>query len=139
MKCIQPLLMLNKIKKILIIDDDAPIREVINFILSDEGYEVFELDSGRLVLETVREVQPDVILLDIMLGDTDGRDICKRLKADTITSGIPIIMISASHGVHTVHETCNADDYIAKPFNIDYLIKQVNRHAAPVEVGTSIA
>ena len=129
----------NKIKKILIIDDDAPIREVINFILSNEGYEVFELDSGRLVLETVCDVQPDVILLDIMLGGTDGRDICKSLKIDTITSGIPIIMISASHGVHTVHETCNADDYIAKPFNLDDLIKQVNRHASPVEVGTSIA
>lgn len=114
--------MLNKIKKILIIDD-APIREV-NFILSNEGYEVFELDSGRSVLETVREVQPDVILLDIMLGDTDGRDICKRLKADTITSGIPIIMISVSHGVHTVHETCNADDYKAKPVNIEILLSK---------------
>ena len=87
--------MLNKIKKILIIDDDAPIREVISFILSDEGYEVFELDSGRLVFETVREVQPNVILLDIMLGGTDGRDICKTLKAETTTSDIPIIMISA--------------------------------------------
>ena len=122
--------MQSKPKKILVIDDDADIRDVINYILSEDGYEVSELDNGHSVLETVRQLQPDVILLDIMLGDTDGRDICKTLKADATTSGIPIIMISASHGLHTVHESCNANDYIAKPFDIDNLLSHVEKYAS---------
>ena len=119
-----------KLKNILIIDDDADIRDVINYILSEEGYEVSELDNGHSVLETVRQLQPDVILLDIMLGGSDGRDICKTLKADATTRSIPIIMISASHGVHTVHESCNANDYIAKPFDINTLISRVEKYAS---------
>jgi DNA-binding response OmpR family regulator len=116
-------------KKILVIDDDAGIRDVINLVLSDAGYEVIELDNGHYVLETVLTIQPDLILLDIMLGDKDGRDICKSLKDNPDTSRIPIIMISASHGVHTVHESCNANDYIAKPFDIDDLLNGVSKHS----------
>jgi DNA-binding response OmpR family regulator len=118
-------------KRILIVDDDDDIRFVIKTILDDEGYAVSELNCGRNVLHTVDQLHPDVILLDVMLGDMDGRDICKDLKSQAQTMGIPIIIISATHGSHTMHEKmCSANDYINKPFDIRELIDKVRQCSA---------
>ncbi|WP_176844479.1 response regulator [Mucilaginibacter gossypii] len=118
-------------KRILIVDDDQDIREIMAFILREEGYEIFELDKGRDVVETVERIHPDLLLLDVMLGDSDGRDICGELKRRTATRNLPVIIVSASHGYHTRHEkNCGADDYLPKPFEIGNLVDQVRRYAA---------
>ncbi|MBL4675646.1 MAG: response regulator [Mucilaginibacter sp.] len=118
-------------KKILVVDDDDDIRMIISLILQEEGYAVIELNNGRHVVDTVRAVHPDLILLDVMLGDADGRDICKDLKNVADTEIIPIIIISATHGWHTMHEkNCKANNYLNKPFDIADLVNQVKRYAA---------
>ncbi len=118
-------------KKILIVDDDDDIRDIIHLILEGEGYEVSELADGHNVDGAVSDFHPDVILLDVMLGDMDGRDICRELKLAPGTEGIPIIMVSASHKQEVLKDGgCRANDYLAKPFDIDVLIQKVGYHAA---------
>ncbi|MDN3551572.1 response regulator [Mucilaginibacter aquaedulcis] len=112
-------------------DDDDDIRNMIYLILEGEGYEVSELADGHSVNSTVDDFHPDVILLDVMLGDMDGRDICRELKLAAATEAIPIIMVSASHQQEVLKDGgCRANDYLAKPFDIDVLIQKVGFYAA---------
>ena len=118
-------------KKIVLVDDDPDIREIMTMILESEGYLVVGLDNGLDALDTIRKVRPDIVLLDVMLGDVDGRDICKALKQQPATQTIPVIIVSASHGWHTAHEkNCGADNYLAKPFDITDLVSRVKLYAA---------
>ena len=118
-------------KKILIVDDDNDIRDIIHLILEGEGYEVSELADGHSINSAVDHFHPDVILLDVMLGDMDGRDICRELKFAPGTESIPIIMVSASHKQEVLKDGgCRANDYLAKPFDIEDLIQKVGFYAA---------
>jgi len=118
-------------KKILVVDDDKDIREIIMYILESEGFSVSGLDNGSAVLNTVHEMRPDMVLLDVQLGDMDGRDICRELKEQSTTQDLPIIMISANSGWQDIREKqCNADDFLAKPFDITDLVEHVKRYAA---------
>ena len=112
-------------------DDDHDIVDIIKIILEDEGYEVNTLTNGRDVLKSIENDRPDLILLDVMLGGIDGRDICKAIKSDVLLSSIPIVMISASHNLHNLlTEKGSPNDFLAKPFDIDNLIKKVNAQFA---------
>jgi DNA-binding response OmpR family regulator len=123
--------MTEVVKKILVVDDDKDIREIIIYVLQAEGYEVVALDNGEAVKGSVDAFRPDVILLDVQLGDMDGRDICRALKQQSSTQDIPIVMISASHGWPGLREKqCQADNFLAKPFDISELIAYVKRYAA---------
>jgi len=116
-----------KSKKVLVVDDDIDILDVIRIILEDEGYEVSTLDNGRDVLKEVASNMPDLILLDVMLCGMDGRDVCKNLKSHALYKSIPIIMISASHNLQGVlKEEGTADGFISKPFDLDNLIAVVH-------------
>jgi DNA-binding response OmpR family regulator len=118
-------------KKILVVDDDEDIREVIMMILEIEGYDVLGLNNGRTVVDTVHQTRPDMVLLDVQLGDTDGRDICRELKEQPATQGIPVIIISANHGWSALREKqCNPDGFLAKPFDLTELVDHVKRFAA---------
>ena len=116
-------------RRILAVDDDNDILEVLKYILEDSGYEVETLSNGYNLFSTIREHQPDLILLDIMLGGLDGRELCKHLKAGKETHNIPVILISASHYVspNTSHQGGGPDDFIAKPFDIDVLLRSIKR------------
>jgi len=123
--------MIAERKKILVVDDDQDIREIIMYVLESEGYRVCGLDNGLAVVKTVAQNPPDILLLDVQLGDSDGRDICRELKETLSTQEIPIIMISANHGWNGIQEKqCNADDFLAKPFDITELVAHVKRYAA---------
>ncbi len=113
-------------KKILAVDDDPDIVEVIKIILEDEGYEVSTLTSGIDVLNIISFIRPDLILLDVMLGGMDGREICKSIKAHSIFKYIPVVMISASHNLQNLLKLPGSpNDFLAKPFDIDHLIMKV--------------
>jgi DNA-binding response OmpR family regulator len=84
-------------RRILAVDDDHDILEVLQFILEDSGYKVDTLSDGSHLMDTIRDKHPDLILLDIMLGNMDGRELCKEVKRQAATHNIPVIMISASH------------------------------------------
>ena len=110
----------------MIADDDAAIVDVMELILSFEGYEVKSTMKGETLLE-LKDNFPDLILLDIWLSGWDGREICKKLKQNTDSNTI-IILTSASKDIELAAIESGADDFIAKPFDIDYLIRKVKKH-----------
>ncbi|HEX3383909.1 MAG TPA: response regulator [Mucilaginibacter sp.] len=117
-------------QRILVVDDNEDILEVIKLILEDYNYDVVTLSDGSLLLDKVTDSHPDLILLDVMLGKVDGRDLCKTIKSTPETKEIPVILISASHQVQE-RNTLNGvapDDFLAKPFDIDDLLEKVQAH-----------
>lgn len=118
-------------KKILVVDDSREILEVIELILGTEGYNVNGIWDASKLSQSIIDFKPDLILLDVMLGNIDGRDLCNSLKTDLATNHIPVIMISASHNLGDMNDrVCHPNDFIAKPFDIDNLIDKVGAQLA---------
>ena len=114
-------------KNILVVEDEAPIQELLRFNLERQNYAVQSAFSGEEALELVQKDPPDLILLDIMLPGTDGLEVCKQLKADPSTASVPIIILSAlSEEADVVAGLeLGADDYVAKPFSPRVLLARV--------------
>lgn len=106
-------------QKIFIVEDEADIRELLEYSLEREGYEVESAPEGVSALARIRRKVPDLILLDLMLPGLDGLEICRRLKQDDATRGIPIIMVTAKGEEADVvlGLGLGADDYVPKPFS----------------------
>jgi DNA-binding response OmpR family regulator len=118
-------------KKILILDDDKDILEVLSIILSESGYEIEALSSGETIFEAIKEFHPDLVLMDIMLQGMDGRIICKNIKNHPPTQKLPVILISASHNVSKLLlEQGAPNDFIAKPFELSSLLEKIKGHLA---------
>jgi two-component system, OmpR family, phosphate regulon response regulator PhoB len=133
-------------KSILIVDDEAPIREMIVVALEMAGYECLEAENSQLAHALVVDKQPDLILLDWMLPEISGIELARRLKRDEMTMDIPIIMLTAKAEEDNKIQGLDvgADDYITKPFSPRELLarlKAVLRRSgaidneAPIEVG----
>jgi DNA-binding response OmpR family regulator len=115
-------------RRILAVDDDHDILEVLQFILEDSGYKVDTISDGRLLMDAIKDKNPDLILLDIMLGNMDGRELCEKVKKEITMHHIPVVMISASHNVTGILNLENGpNDFIAKPFDINVLLDTVKR------------
>ncbi|WP_421943482.1 response regulator transcription factor [Pedobacter sp.] len=114
-------------KRVLVVDDDPDILEVFQLALEAEHYSVFPLLSPRYIFKTVRDFNPDLIILDIMLNGMDGRAVFKQLKANPETENIPVIMASARYDEnYIVSQKYHPDDYLEKPFNMNTMLKKVN-------------
>jgi len=113
--------------KILIIEDDKNISDLVSFNLKREGYKAVPTPYGKEGLRLAREIRPSLILLDLMLPDTSGLDICKLLKANAETKNIPVIILTArSEEIdRVVGLEIGADDYVTKPFSVRELILRV--------------
>jgi two-component system response regulator VicR len=107
-------------KKILVIDDDQDILDFTEFLLQDKGYEVIASLTGD-ILDDVLLINPDLIILDNWLDGTTGSELCKKLKTTENTNHIPVILFSAATGLKNIAQDCLADDFIEKPFDVDYL------------------
>ncbi len=119
----------NKAKKILIADDDPGILDALKIMLEEMGYIVETTTDG----ETVKKVYthlPDLILLDIWMSGMDGRDICKKLKSQEKTKNIPIIMVSANRDTEKIAKEAGADDFVAKPFEMDDLLDMISKYTS---------
>lgn len=115
-------------RRILAVDDDKDILFVLQFILEDSGYTVETLADGQKLFETIDSFRPDLILLDVMLGNADGRYLCSDVKKNVLTNNIPVILISASHAMADVQPHLNRpDDFVAKPFDINVLLDSIER------------
>ncbi len=115
-------------KKVLVIDDDEGILSAFEAVLEGEDYTV-ETFSNPELLQTLHENNlPDLILLDVLLSGADGRDICRQLKNKPLTKDIPIIMISAHPGAAKTIKKAGADDYVAKPFEMDELLQKIAKY-----------
>ena len=116
-------------KKILIVDDDADILELLTVILEESGYEVRTLSCGDTVFESIDDYNPNLVLMDVMLADMDGREICKSVKQHDLNYLFPIILISGTHDLaELLGEEGAPNDFIEKPFNIDFLLQKVEKH-----------
>ncbi len=113
--------------KILVVDDEPDALEVLEFNLKNAGYEVSTADDGEAALKKARQLLPDLILLDLMLPEVDGLEVCKLLRRDPATSGIPIIMVTAKAAEidRVVGLELGADDYVTKPFSPRELVLRV--------------
>lgn len=113
--------------KVLVVEDEPNIREIINFNLENWGYDVIQAADGEAALAMVAEHSPDLILLDLMLPKVDGVEVCRRLKSGFLTSRIPIIMLTAKKEVadKVAGMEAGADDYITKPFSREELEARV--------------
>lgn len=114
-----------KKKSIFIIDDDRDILEALDIYFHEVGFTVFSSEDGDRVMNETKKIKPDVILLDLLLSGNDGADITKELKSDKETKNVPIVIISAHPNAKQRAKACGADDFLAKPFDLDELLKKV--------------
>jgi CheY-like chemotaxis protein len=115
-------------KKLLVVDDEADILEFLKVILEDEGYTVVTTDKDDYLEKLQDDTLPDLILLDLLLSGKDGREIVKYLKMNEKTNHIPIIMFSAHPSAREITKQAGADDFVAKPFEIDLFLKKVAKY-----------
>lgn len=116
-----------KQKHIIVIEDEKDILDVLDYNLKREGFRVSTASDGRGGLEMVRQENPDLVLLDIMLPEVDGLEICRILKSELSTRAIPIIMVTAKEEESDVvlGLGLGADDYVTKPFSPKELIARI--------------
>ncbi|MBN1592718.1 MAG: response regulator [Candidatus Coatesbacteria bacterium] len=114
-------------KTILVVDDERDIVDLIDYNLSKGGYVVLKAYDGEAALSLARKRRPDLIILDLMLPEIDGVDVCKRLRASEETANIPIIMLTArtDEADEVLGLELGAEDYIKKPFSPRVLISRV--------------
>jgi phosphate regulon transcriptional regulator PhoB len=113
--------------KVLVVDDEPDVRELLSFNLKGAGFDVIEAENGEQALKKSKLDLPQVIVLDLMLPEVDGIEVCKQLKRDAATSSIPIIMLTAkaSELDRILGFELGADDYLTKPFSPRELVLRV--------------
>lgn len=114
-------------KKILVADDDPAICDALQFMLEDEGYNVYTTSNGNTIEKCNVEI-PDLLLLDIWMSGEDGREVCKAIKINEQTTQLPVILISASPDLARSAKEAGANAFVAKPFKMDQLISVVKKY-----------
>lgn len=125
-------------QRILVVDDDPSLAEMLTIVLRNEGFETAVIGDGSQALTAVRELRPDLVLLDLMLPGMNGIDVCRVLRSD---SGVPIVMLTAKTDTVDVvlGLESGADDYIMKPFKPKELVARIRarvRRTEPVAAET---
>jgi len=122
--------MIEESRRIVYIEDEPEMIDLVRLILSRKGYELIGANGGREGLDKVRQNIPDLILLDLMMPDLDGWDVYQQIKADDSTKDIPVIVVTAKAqsidkvlGLHIA----KVDDYISKPFSPQELVDSVEK------------
>ncbi len=135
--------------RVLVVDDEKDIRELLTYNLSRNGYHIAEAATGEDALREARQHPPDLVVLDLMLPGVDGLEVCKRLKNDKKTSHVPVLMLTAKgeEADVVVGLELGADDYITKPFSPRVLLARIkavlrrgdapndDKHDAPIVRG----
>ncbi|HEX9819234.1 MAG TPA: response regulator transcription factor [Methylomirabilota bacterium] len=113
--------------RVLVVEDERDVAELIRYNLGKEGYDVLVTASGTDAVKQAREMRPDLVLLDIMVPHLNGWEVCRRLKQDPETRGIPVIMVTGrtEEGDKVLGFEMGADDYVTKPFSPRELLARV--------------
>jgi two-component system phosphate regulon response regulator PhoB len=111
-------------KKILIIENDRDIRQIVDFILTEEGFEAQSIPEPEDVLG-ILPFSPDVILLDEFINARPGHRLCKKIKQIDQLKDIPVIIFSTAYNIELIAKECEANDYVSKPFDVEYLLEKV--------------
>lgn len=114
-------------KKILIVEDEESLLKLESILLTSKGYAVAGVMDGKAALEEVKNNRPDLIVLDVMLPEMDGFEVCRRIKENPETSGIPIVMLTAKKSNNDVERgrLAGAEAYITKPFKSAKVIEVI--------------
>lgn len=124
-------LKMKTMKKILIVDDNELMIEVMTYILINNGYEVIALTDGTGVFNNIKINHPDLVILDAILPGMDGREICQLIKLNRATKDLPVIMCSGDESIdETLKQKGAPNDILHKPFDITSLIEKVEYQLA---------
>lgn len=114
-------------KRILLLEDEKDIRDLIQGILEEEGYSVIALNHYESVADII-DFAPQLILLDIRLSNGYGHLLCEELKSEPQTSAIPVILVSGSSNLEKIARDYKADNFLSKPFDLDDLLNMVKQY-----------
>lgn len=114
-------------KRIHVVEDDKDIAYIIEFLLKDEGYEIQVSSTFKEMKEKLNDSIPHLFILDVMLPDGNGLEICGDLKTDDFTKHIPVIVMSANVQNKKLSEAVGPDAYISKPFDLDYIESTITK------------
>ncbi len=114
-------------KRILIVDDEPDIIRLVKFILEKRGFEVFVASDGKAAISSAFKILPDLIVLDVLMPNFNGYEVCEKLKKDERTKNIPVVMLSAKSQESEKKQgfAAGAADYISKPFNTEDFVSRV--------------
>ena len=124
--------------RVLVVDDNEIIRQLMRINLELDGFEVHQAADGHEALRRAGDMQPDVVVLDVMMPDLDGLEVARRLRAAEATHDIRLVLVSAKAQAGDVRrgEEAGVDAYITKPFEPEHLSNVVRRLAAAVPEGS---
>ena len=117
-------------RKVLVVDDEVNITQIMEFSIGAEGYQVVTAANGEEAINKARKEQPNLIILDIMMPKVDGYEVCRVLKRDPLTKRIPVILLTAKGREidKRLGYQVGASDYVVKPFSPSQLIEKVNSY-----------
>lgn len=117
-------------RKVLVVDDEVNITQIMEFSIGAEGYDVVTAANGEEAISKARKEQPNLIILDIMMPKVDGYEVCRVLKRDPLTKRIPVILLTAKGREidKRLGYEVGASDYVVKPFSPSQLINKVNSY-----------
>jgi CheY-like chemotaxis protein len=117
--------MSSNLKTVLVVDDEPVLRTIVREILHEEGYAVIEAADGRVMLEIMARVRPDLVLMDVMMPGIDGREAYQQLRSNPEHRDVPVVLMSA--GVRPIRLDPSIAGFMAKPFDLTQLIELVTR------------
>lgn len=117
---------MEKTTKILVVDDDSGIGEMLKTLLEFYGYEVIVTEKPDEAEKLIENHEIDLVILDMLISGVNGTDVCARLRANEPTADIPVLMMSALHDAGKKCKKAGANDFIAKPFEMDDLQEKIN-------------
>ena len=113
---------------VLVVDDDPDILSLVETVLTMHNFNVEGILKWEDIDNSLINLKPDLILLDVSLSGADGRDICKKIKQSKETQHLPVILFSANIRMGDDIENCHAEDFIAKPFELSHLVQTIKLH-----------
>ena len=112
---------------ILVIDDELALRVMLEEVLTDEGYQVVAMGSGREALARLGEVRPDLIVCDLMMPRLDGRQLCRAIHADPVHRGVPVVLMSAGYQAVEASTEAPYAAFVRKPFQVAALLNAIEQ------------
>jgi len=112
---------------IFVVEDNTDIGFILHYYLSEEGFEVKLFPTAAAFIDTFKVETPDIVLMDVMLPDGNGLELCERIKHDPRTADLPVLIMSA-HASIANNMDCPAEEFIPKPFDLEFLLTKIKRH-----------
>ena len=113
-------------KKVLIIENDQDIRHIVEFILEEQGFTTMSIPEPQ-ELSLIIPFAPDVILLDEFINSRPGHRLCRKIKQVAALKDVPVIILSTANDIELIVKECEANDFIRKPFDVEYMVDKVLR------------